>query len=114
MSNPRKTTVSFGKPVSDLPGSPIGGKRGPSEHWLKVAEHVRSNPGEWHPITLGHLTVKGHAGAASSINAASRNVGSKTGKNTAFMEPGFQAAFRDGRLYVRYDAPAVAKLRRAQ
>lgn len=63
----------------------------------------------WHPVRLDHLTPKGHASAAQRINAASRNSDSKTSKNPAFTEPGYQGAYRDGVLYVRYDQPAKVR-----
>lgn len=107
-----KATVSFGEPLTDLPEPARGpGKSGPAEHWVRVAKYVKDRPGAWHPVTIGHLTVNAHASAVSSINAASRNSSSKTGKNTAFMEPGFQAIYRkhDGGLLVRYDPPAKVR-----
>lgn len=99
----------FGKPIADLPETNGPENRGPAPYWIEVAEHVRSNAGQWHPVRLDHLTIKGHSSAAQRINAASRNSASKTSKNPAFSSPGFQAAFRDGVLYVRYDAPAKVR-----
>lgn len=99
----------FGRPVAEIPDAIGGATRGPAQHWIDVAEHVRSNPGAWHPVRLDHLTIRGHASAAQRINAATRNAASKTSKNPAFAAPGYQAAFREGVLYVRYDAPAAVR-----
>jgi len=111
----KKTTrkPKFGAPVAEIPEANAGVSR-PAPYWIEVAEHVKANPGQWIPVRLDHLTPRGHASAVQRINAASRGQQSKTSKNAAFLEPGYEAAYRDGVMYVRYDAPAVAKLRRAQ
>lgn len=115
MSNPKKTIRKAKMtPVDAIPEATSGAKSGPASYWVEVAEQCKANPGQPFAVRFDHLTPKGHASAASSINAASRDSQSRTGKNMAFAEPGFIAAYRDGVLYVRYDAPAVAKLRRAQ
>lgn len=98
----------FGAPIAEIPDANAGVSR-PAPYWTEVAQHVKANPGAWHPVRLDHLTPKGHASAAQRINAASRNSDSKTSKNPAFTEPGYQGAYRDGVLYVRYDQPAKVR-----
>jgi hypothetical protein len=95
---------------TDLPEARNGaGQNGPAAHWVEVAEAAKERPGTWLIVRLDHLTRKGHQSAASTINAATRNSDSKTGKNAAFMEPGYQAAYREGELYVRYDQPTKVR-----
>jgi len=113
MKSSTKRKVQFLAPLDELPEARNGGpQNGPAAHWVEVAAHVKATPGVWHPVVIGHLTTKGHQSAASTINAATRNSDSKTGKNAAFTEPGYQAAYREGRLYVRYDAPQVTNIRK--
>lgn len=112
MAQSKNRKPKFGQPVAELPEAIGGTNRGAAPHWLETAAHVHANPGVWHPVRLDHLTIKGHASAGQRINAATRNSPSKTSKNPAFAEPGYQAAFREGVLYVRYDAPAGAKVSR--
>jgi hypothetical protein len=110
MSSTKNRKPKFGAPVADLPETLGGPNRGAAPYWTEVAQHVQSNPGVWHPVRLDHLTIKGHASAAQRINAATRDSASKTSKNPAFLAPGYQAAFREGVLYVRYDAPKVSRI----
>lgn len=108
-STTKNRKPKFGKPIADLPEALGGAGRGAASHWTETAAHVKDNPGEWHPVRFDHLTIKGHSSAAQRINAASRDTESKTSKNPAFAEPGFQAAYREGVLYVRYDEPAKVR-----
>ena len=104
--NTAKTLVSFGDPVDELPDARHGGgARGGAPHWIKAAGYVKANPGQWHPVRIPSLTIKAHSGAVSNINASSLG---KSRQNLAFTEPGFRAAFREGTLYIRYDAPVAA------
>jgi hypothetical protein len=105
-----KTGVTFVGTLDELPDATrgLGGKSGPDPRWAEVAERVKAESGTWHIVAMDHLTIAGHKSAVHSINAASRDSQSKTGKNTAFVEPGYQAAYRKGHgLLVRYDAPAT-------
>jgi len=106
--SPKKSTskplVTFGEPVADLPEARPGGKpTGGAPHWVKIATHAKENPGAWHPVRIPHLTIAAHSGAVSNINATSLG---KSRQNAAFAEPGYRAAYREGTLYIRYDAPA--------
>lgn len=92
-----KNTVQFGAPVESLPRG-LGKTTPPASHWVKVADHVKANPGAWHPIQIGHLSINAHRQGAHLI---------RTQSLFSFREPGYDAAFRDGLLYVRYDAPAA-------
>ena len=109
----RKPKVQFLGTLDELPlAGNGGGVTGPAPHWVEVAQHAKANPGVWHRVEIDHLTIKGHQSAVHQINAASRDTGSRTAKNAAFREPGFQAAYRKGHgLLVRYDVPVVTKLR---
>ena len=104
---PAKITVGVDLPEVNMPGA----TGGPPAHWVEVAQSVKANPGEWCDVSFAHMSPKANQSAASGINAASRDSNSKTGKNRAFAEPGYTAAYRDGRLYVRYDQPAAGKVR---
>lgn len=107
-----KTGVTFVGTLDELPDATrgLGGKSGPDPRWVEVATRAKAEPGVWHIVAMDHLTIAGHKSAVHSINAATRNSPSKTGKNTAFAEPGFQAAYRKGHgLLVRYDAPAKVR-----
>lgn len=98
--------------VEDLPESgAFGGPRGAAPYWVEVATAVKAEPGVWHKVAFDHLTRQGHSSAVQRINAASRDADSKTSKNPAFTEPGYTAAYRDGAMYVRYDAPKVASIK---
>lgn len=107
MGTTKRTTRKFKMtPVDSIPEAANGGNRGPAAHWVEIAEQCKANPGVPYIVRFDDMSPKGHQSAASGINAASRNSQSKTGKNRAFAEPGYTAAYRDGVLYVRYDAPA--------
>ena len=95
----KKAAVTFGAPTDTLPRT-LGVTTPPAAHWVKVAEHVKANPGVWCPVQIGHLTINAHKQASHTIRAK---------KLFSFREPGFDAAFRDGQLFVRYDAPAQPK-----
>lgn len=108
---PKKNTpkVKFGDPVKNIPDAiPARGRKG-APHWIAVAQHVKANPGEWWPVRIDSLSIKGHAHAVSRINAATKGNGIDKSRNKAFDEPGYQAAYRDGTLYVRYDQPAKVR-----
>jgi hypothetical protein len=113
MSVTKKTTrkPKFGAPVESIPEATPSGAR-PAAYWVETAEYVKANPGVWHPVRFDHLTPRGHASAVQRINAATRGVASKTSKNHAFDAPGYEAAYRDGVMYIRYDQPAEAKVRK--
>jgi hypothetical protein len=110
MSTAKKTTrkPKFGSPVESIPEATAGGAK-PAAYWVETAEYVRANPGAWHPVRFDHLTPRGHASAVQRINAATRNV---TSKNNAFAAPGYEAAYRDGVMYIRYDQPVEATVRK--
>lgn len=96
--------------VDELPEPKTPGTSGPPAHWVEVAATVKATPGQWHEVRFADMSDKAHQSAASGINAATRNSDSKTGKNRAFLAPGYTAAYREGRLYVRYDAPKVRSI----
>lgn len=93
-----KLDVQIGTPLDTLP-SEASRTTPPARHWLKVAEHARTNEGHWLPVRVGHLTVDRHRQAAYDIRHR---------KIVAFRDAGFEAAFRDGTLYVRYVEPVQA------
>jgi len=98
MSN-KKRTVKIGSPIQDLPNS---GRRAynAAPHWVKVAEAAKAHEGQWLPVQIGHLTVDRHRQVPNSI---------KNGRLAAFAEGGFDAAFRDGTLYVKYVTPTALR-----
>lgn len=94
----RKPAVRFGQPLAEVPEPRVPSNTGRgAEHWAMVADHCTENPGVWHPVAIAQLTVERHRQAVGGIN--SRDL-------LAFRPAGFKAAFREGQLYVRYDAPA--------
>lgn len=99
----KRPSVRFGTPVAEVPDThvPTGGRA--AEHWQEVADHVTTAPGVWHPVTIGHLPVDRHRGVVTGINRS---------ELIAFKAGGFRAAFREGQLFVRYDAPAVVEVTR--
>lgn len=113
MSSTKKTTVhpvKFGAPVDSIPEANLPRGHNGAPHWNAIAAHVEASPGAWIPCTIPHLSLNAQRAGAAAINSASAH-----GKGIlAFRKPGFRAAFRENTLYVRYDTPAVAKLRRAQ
>jgi len=98
----KKRTVKIGTPVPELPESGRGTNK-PAAHWVKVAEAAKAHAGQWLPVQVGHLSVNRHREVPNSI---------KTGRLAAFAGGGFDAAFRDGTLYVKYEAPVALAVAR--
>lgn len=85
-------TVTIGAPIDELPHR----RRQSSSRWDPIAAEARNHPGRWIPIRLNTRqkalsTIVGHI---------------KRGKYVAFRDGDYQAAQREGVLYVRYDGPA--------
>ena len=120
MSNNKKTsskravTVVFGARHDELPGVPARvGSSKPSDHWQAIADGVKAVPGVWHEITLKGLGMETHRSAVARIkNATTGKPVPSTQSLASFTEPGFDAAWRDGVLLIRYDAPTAAKVRK--
>ena len=90
-------TVTFGRPLSDLPKS--SSRRGPAAHWEAVAAHCRQRPNLWLPVTITGMTKTSVAQAASRIRNA---------KRVSFRNGSWDAAIRDGQLYVRFNTISKA------
>lgn len=98
MSVKKRSNVTIGEPVDELPNPDLPSNYGNfAPHWVKVGATCLQHEGKWTPVRIGHLSVDRHRQVVSEING---------GKLAAFRNwPGFKAAYRDGQLYVRYDDP---------
>lgn len=94
-----KATVQFGTPVDAIPGFSIPPKQF-SSHWLTVAAECRSHPNQWVPVRIGHLTLNRHRQVPADI---------RKGNLGPFRDGTWDAAFRDGQLYIRFVSPAELK-----
>ena len=92
-------TVAFGRPLNDLPESSSRHSYGPAAHWEAVATHCRQHPNLWMPVTITGMGKTSAAQAASDIRNA---------KRVSFRTGSWDAAARDGQLYVRYNTIAKA------
>ncbi|MDN5670055.1 MAG: hypothetical protein L0G87_16845, partial [Renibacterium salmoninarum] len=92
-------SLSFGEPAETLPEAQQ--KYPPAPHWAKVAKYCQAKPDAWHPVRLGHLTRDGHRTAAAAIRRHTY---------AAFRGPEWEAAYRDGELYVRYNTRATGSV----
>ena len=66
-------TVTFGRPLNDLPESSSRHSYGPAAHWEAVATHCRQHPNLWMPVTItgmGKTSAAQAATAAATIAAA--------------------------------------------
>lgn len=96
--SPKTIGVKIGAPLTELPDSNLRNGPAPASHWLQVADACRANPGQWLPVTIGHLKVDRHRGVPSDISH---------GRLAAFRGGNFAGAFRNNQLYIRFDAVAT-------
>lgn len=87
-------TVTFGRPLNDLPASTNHHGYGPAAHWEAVAAHCRKHPNLWMPVTITGMGKTAAAQAASDIRNA---------KRVSFRAGSWDAAARDGQLFVRFN-----------
>jgi hypothetical protein len=90
--SPKPITVQIGQPLADLP-EPAPKTTPPAAHWMQIAEVCRQRPGMWLPVQIGSLTVNRHRQVPKEI---------RSGQLFAFREGRWDAACRNGQLYVRY------------
>lgn len=96
--------VTIGAPVRTLPGEAGTRGQGPAPHWVAVAAACRANPGLWVPVGLDPSIVSDLAGAAKRVK-----YGTGGKRIAAFREGAWDAAVREGTLFVRYlPEPAAA------
>lgn len=91
--SPKPITVQIGQPVADLPTPNATPTTPPAEHWMKIAEVCRQNPGMWLPVRIGNLTVNRHRQVPGDI---------RRGNLYAFRDGRWDAKYRNDQLYVRY------------
>lgn len=89
--------VRIGQPVRELPAVPDTTWVDPRKaRWAAIADHARSTPDVWHPVTIDGFAPKQNEEAAKAIRYGHRH---------AFADKTFTAAIRDGQLYVRHNTP---------
>jgi hypothetical protein len=85
-------TVKIGAPITQLPEKPRV-TTPPAPYWEAVAAECRRYPGQWLPVTIDGLSEEAHRSAPSNI---------RKGFYFSFRVGRWDAARRDGQLYVRY------------
>ncbi|SEC89380.1 hypothetical protein [Arthrobacter woluwensis] len=84
--------VELSPPLADLPSPERTGNYEPAPHWMSVRSALLETPGMWRAVKISHLSEDRRRCVPSEV---------RKGNLAAFREPGFEAVFRNGSLYMR-------------
>ena len=97
--DPSQDRVKIGAPVRTLPGGGTGRRGRPGDHWWAVAAAAKQHPGMWLPVVITWILP-------SSLKRAGYDI--RNNRLPAFRSGSWDAAFRRGKLFVRFASGEVA------